>query len=270
MFTANYPSIMQYLTLLKNYSAQYCQEPQFNLPDIAEGGFYAEMERSDKIADWILNDTLYSSTLSPDDAGMERFIKAKHLLHRGEYNQLLFYLEQIEVFYTRHYRYICIIRTCILKSIVTHRMGDDVKAMEEFQKAYQMACPENIIMPFIEYGRYIRHLIEFIRLKKLTDIPLSWLELIQTKASTYSKRINSLKQQLKKEMPESSIKYVLTGRETTILHNLSLGLTRNEIADEMNITGNTVKSMLQTIYTKLGAVNGPHAIKIAIVNNIIQ
>jgi len=61
----------------------------------------------------------------------------------------------------------------------------------------------------------------------------------------------------------------LTGREIVILKDLSQGLSRTEIAASQNISANTVKMVVNTIYNKLGANNLPDAIRVAMNHKII-
>lgn len=56
----------------------------------------------------------------------------------------------------------------------------------------------------------------------------------------------------------------LSNKEYTTLNLISRGLPRKEINKIMGVTGNTTKNRLTTIFTKLNAVNAPHAVRIAI------
>jgi LuxR family maltose regulon positive regulatory protein len=47
-----------------------------------------------------------------------------------------------------------------------------------------------------------------------------------------------------------------------MLQYLSQGMTREEIADFLSLSVNTVKSAIQNIYSKLGAVNKADAVRI--------
>lgn len=53
----------------------------------------------------------------------------------------------------------------------------------------------------------------------------------------------------------------LSERELVILREVSLGHTRSEIAKNLFITLNTVKSQLQSVYRKLGVSSGPSAVQ---------
>jgi LuxR family maltose regulon positive regulatory protein len=55
----------------------------------------------------------------------------------------------------------------------------------------------------------------------------------------------------------------LSPRELEVLTGLSQGLTRDEIAEAAAISVNTVKSVIKSVYNKLGAVNRADAVRIA-------
>jgi LuxR family maltose regulon positive regulatory protein len=48
------------------------------------------------------------------------------------------------------------------------------------------------------------------------------------------------------------------------LEGLAQGLTREEIARNLSISVNTVKSAVRSVYNKLGAVNRADAVRIAV------
>jgi DNA-binding CsgD family transcriptional regulator len=62
----------------------------------------------------------------------------------------------------------------------------------------------------------------------------------------------------------------LTGQRRRCVDLMSQGLTVDEIADELQVTRNSVKSHLRAAYEELGAKNGPHAVRICIERGILQ
>jgi LuxR family maltose regulon positive regulatory protein len=55
-----------------------------------------------------------------------------------------------------------------------------------------------------------------------------------------------------------------------ILTGLSQGLTREELAENGDISINTVKSVIKNVYNKLGAVNRADAVRIATTIGILE
>ena len=61
----------------------------------------------------------------------------------------------------------------------------------------------------------------------------------------------------------------LTNRETQVLKDLSQGLSRTEIAASQNISINTVKIVIRTIYDKLYVSSMNDAIRVAITRRLV-
>jgi DNA-binding CsgD family transcriptional regulator len=64
-------------------------------------------------------------------------------------------------------------------------------------------------------------------------------------------------------------KFRLTPHENASLTHAARGLTRQQIADEMDISINTVKEHLETVLNKLKAKNTTHAVSIAMQAGVI-
>jgi DNA-binding NarL/FixJ family response regulator len=140
--------------------------------------------------------------------------------------------------------------------------------MEALERAYEMSAPNAFDMPFIEMGNHMRALAGAALRDKSHDIPSDWLEQIRSKSATYAKRTAYVKSQYRQDAgKEGDIQLTLKERE--VLHDVSQGLSRAEIAAYRGISVNTVKAMLQIIYEKLGTDNSMDALRVAISNNLI-
>jgi LuxR family maltose regulon positive regulatory protein len=134
-------------------------------------------------------------------------------------------------------------------------------------------------MLFIEQGNNMRTLAG-AALKELKErgaadsevnelgIPVSWLEMVRSRATTYAKRIAYVRSvYLEKHSSRDDVQ--ITSKELEILTDLSQGLSRTEISLTHGISINTVKSMLQVIYDKLGAEGAMDAVRIATTKRIL-
>ena len=54
--------------------------------------------------------------------------------------------------------------------------------------------------------------------------------------------------------------YLLTGRESEVLHLIALGYSNQQIADELFVSLNTVKTHVKNIYSKLGVQRRTQAV----------
>ena len=155
-----------------------------------------------------------------------------------------------------------------IEACVHYKMNDKNKALAVLLEAYETASPNELVMPFIELGKDMRTL-SFFATKELgnipgTDakIPKPWLANIYRKAASYAKRQAHVI--LKYKQANRIVGGVaLSNREIEIITDLSHGLTRAEIASSRNLSINTVKMVINMIYTKMGAENLPDLIRIA-------
>jgi len=70
-------------------------------------------------------------------------------------------------------------------------------------------------------------------------------------------------QELMRSRRESSIGEPLTSREIDVLRLLQGSLSLSEIASELYVSTNTVKTHTQSLYRKLGASSRTEAVRIA-------
>lgn len=94
---------------------------------------------------------------------------------------------------------------------------------------------------------------------------LTWLDVIYTKANSFSRRV---KQHRRQRIIERS-PVQLTARRREILRDIVDGLSVNEIAEKREISKNTVKTHVKNIYSDLGAMNRSDAVRIAIKGGIV-
>jgi LuxR family maltose regulon positive regulatory protein len=122
-------------------------------------------------------------------------------------------------------------------------------------------------MPFTELGKDMRALINAALKDKATAIPRDQLEKIRNHAYTYAKKLFAVTEHYNPPGPGNiaagSPAVSLSPREVDVLTGLSQGLTREEIAGASNISVNTAKSVIRSVYNKLGAINRADAVRIA-------
>jgi LuxR family maltose regulon positive regulatory protein len=150
---------------------------------------------------------------------------------------------------------------------VYYKIKEKEKAFATLLDAYEMAAPNNIVMPFIELGKDMRTLTSSALLSG-GSIPRVWLENINRRAATYAKRRAYIISEYK-QAHRIVEKIVLSPRELEILTDLYHGLSRAEIAANRSISRNTVKMVIQNIYIKVGAKNIADLIRIAIEQKLI-
>jgi LuxR family maltose regulon positive regulatory protein len=139
----------------------------------------------------------------------------------------------------------------ILRARTLHAMGDDTASHTALRRALEIAAPEDVRFPFLIEGEGIARLLKAGR--ATLDSP----EL----ATFVDKLLQSTEHPA--VPPPSSLHDLhepLSPREREVLYLLPTGLTAEEIASELIISVNTVRSHLKSIYAKLGVHSRHEAI----------
>ncbi|MCL2318899.1 MAG: LuxR C-terminal-related transcriptional regulator [Treponema sp.] len=248
--------------------------------DIVTGWYHIQTGRNDLAAQWLKND-YGESDLSAGAQTLERLVKAKYFISEKHYPAALAVLESRgngEAFL------LGTIEIKVLEAICRWRLSDKEGAFSALGEARRLAVPAGIVMPFIEPGKDMRALAEGALREKAArdaaagdkasadtaaaDLPREWLEEIRRSAALYAKKLYP---QIKRAHGGSAREdgWDLSDREIDVLKGLSLGFTRDEIANAASISLNTVKSVIRSIYNKLGALNQADAVRIAVERNIL-
>jgi LuxR family maltose regulon positive regulatory protein len=150
-----------------------------------------------------------------------------------------------------------------LEAVCEYQIKDRAAAFASMREAYDMALSNNLIMPFVEFGKDMRTLTAAMMREEGCNVPREWLGMINRKSATYAKRISNIVSEYKRANNIDNV-VQLSPREMEILRDLYNGLTRSEIATSHNLSVNTVKLVLNTVYAKLGADNVADVIRNAL------
>ena len=243
---------------------------RFTNYDIFLSWYYYILGLPEKMPDW------FKENFSPYcHAGfIENFInqiKARYCYATRVYHPLLSYIEGMR---SRESFLFGRVEMLAMEACIYYKMKDRKKAYAALAEAYQTALPNNILMPFIELGKDMRTLSGAV-LKEpgssagaARSIPKQWLENINRKSASYAKHQGHVTAEYKRINGITSTAAIST-RETEVLLDLSHGLSRAEIAANRNLSVNTVKMVINNIYSKLGADNLASLIRIAVERKLI-
>ncbi|MCL2462448.1 MAG: LuxR C-terminal-related transcriptional regulator, partial [Defluviitaleaceae bacterium] len=157
----------------------------------------------------------------------------------------------------------------LLFAVTRIHTGDTAGAMADFGKAYRMSFGGVFEMFFIELGKELRPLVAAALKEECSGIPEEWLNAIGRKASAYAKKAAVVANVFKNDHSANE-SVSLSIREREILLDVYHGLSREEIAENRYLSVNTIKKILQSVYTKLDANNNVDAIRIAIEKKLIE
>ncbi|MCL1875088.1 MAG: LuxR C-terminal-related transcriptional regulator [Synergistaceae bacterium] len=231
---------------------------RFTTYDIALGWYYYALCQPERIPGWLKEKfTPYGHAYFIENFANQ--VKARYCYLTKNYAQLLAYMEELKrresILYGR-------VEMLSMEACVYLKMKDKTKALAALQEAYANAFPNVILMPFIELGKDMRTLTATALREPDYNIPKPWLEEVGRKSTSYAKHQGTLIFDYKKANNEDG-EAVLSSRESDVLRDMYHGLSRSEIATNQNLSINTVKLYINSIYEKLNACNIADVIRIA-------
>jgi LuxR family maltose regulon positive regulatory protein len=265
--------------IIKQIDAQLNQAEylhRYTYHAIVMGWFYVQIGQPDKLASWLRNE-FEESDLNSLIHGFEILVKARYLLVEKRYPAAIAALEGGEGEYGPARYIIGRVETLALKAVCRYQLRDKAGAYAVLREAWELSLPNGIFLPFMGLGKYMRTLIEAaqkdrIWMETAAGIPEEWLEQVRLKAASYAKRLFTVTEAFAhrdfRGIAGDGI-LPLSGREMDVLRGLSQGLTRDEIAKTSAISVNTVKSVIRSVYNKLGALNRADAVRIAVASKIL-
>jgi len=260
----NFSRATELLQMMKTVANDKNYAERSIMYDIASGVYYLELRQPDKIPEWLKSD-FSSYTHSSFVENYANRVRVQYHYLKKNHSTLLSYIQKTT---TKPLVLFEKIELKILEALLRYQLKQRSEAFATLTIAYESAATNNIIYPFIRHSKDMRTLTSAMLKDEFCQIPISWLEDINRKASACAKRnakvISEYKQIHQIEEPS-----VLSQRELAVLKDLTVGLTRAEIAATQGISINTVKMVINTIYNKLSVHNLPEAIRIATTYNII-
>ena len=235
--------------------------------DVIRAWYYSGMGEVDKAPLWIRNPV--QKGFAPSSLDLPIIVRLRCLITSAEYAQAMALLEQFEVLSKNKKAVLSMIYAELGRAVCHHYLARHEEAAQALRRAYELSSGNRIIMPFIEIGKRGRSLLDYVRQSGAHAVPKQWLNKIYSKASTYAKHHAHIVMRYQQEQKGRTTDYRLSPREIEWLKYLSQGLTRDEMAEAMHLSINTVKGLTKQVFAKLGAVNAAHAVHIALVNDLI-
>jgi LuxR family maltose regulon positive regulatory protein len=149
-----------------------------------------------------------------------------------------------------------VIEILILQSLAHQAQGDGPRALASLERALSLAEPEGYVRIFVDKGEAVRLLIEIQSRNR--DHPLSGYAdkllsaFAQPAATTPKSKIKNLKSEIVEPLSE---------RELEVLKLLRSELSGPEIAEQLIVSLNTLRSHTKSIFNKLGVNNRRAAVR---------
>ncbi|MDR2747205.1 MAG: LuxR C-terminal-related transcriptional regulator [Treponema sp.] len=266
----NWEAIEDTLKQLEAQLAEQRYPTRFTNYDIITGWYYAHIGQTDKLAPWLKND-FEESDLNSIVFGLEIMVKAKYHFSEKRYPAVLAVLESWEDRKSPWNFILGRIELKALEAVCRYQLRDREGAFAALEQACLLAGPNAVTMPFTELGKDMRTLVEAAVKDKAPGLSREWLEKLRLSASGYAKKLFTVREHYRPAFsPEGSgSELALSRREMDVLMGLYQGMTQKEIAGQFFLSVNTVKSVIRSVYTKLGAVNKADVIRIAAAKGIV-
>jgi len=226
--------------------------------DIAIGWYYNYILEPERVPDWLKkNFSPYGHVYFIENFANQMKIYYCYIMKN--YAPLLAYMEDQKrresILYGRA-------ELRAMEACVLFKIKDRMSAISTLREAYEIAAPNSLIMPFIWLGKDMRTLVSAALREQDCGIPKLWLEMIGRKSASYAKYHSQLLFGYNKANGVNSL-VALSYRENEVLRDMYHGLSRSEIAASQNLSINTVKLVINSIYEKLNAYNIVDVIRIA-------
>ena len=163
-------------------------------------------------------------------------------------------LSQLYDYYAGIHNTRTLIDILVLQALLYGRQGDEEKSFNSLQQGLGLAEPGNFIRPFLNYGPEMADILgRLVKKKPGLHYARRIIKTFKSKKSVTSLRSRS---SLSDDLPALP----LSNREVEVLKILAKGMSNDEIADVLQISPETVKRHLSTIYGKLEAKNRQQAV----------
>jgi LuxR family maltose regulon positive regulatory protein len=136
---------------------------------------------------------------------------------------------------------------------LSYRTGDSARGRRSLERALQLARPEQVRLPFAMERSWIRPV-----LRRDPELARAYGDLLEPGPAAFSHD-----GQQPEGAPAPRAVEKLSGREREVLIHLSELLSTAEIAAEMYLSVNTVKTHLRSIYRKLSVAHRSEAVRCA-------
>ncbi|MDR0350816.1 MAG: LuxR C-terminal-related transcriptional regulator, partial [Coriobacteriales bacterium] len=262
-----YEMIMGALARLESLT----EEPSFTyrhlIYEVISSWFYAIIGELGLVENWLKSEQ-WSSDQNRLISGIDDFARARYYLAQKDYKTLLAFVENLVTQYGVMHFIVGRIGASAMKAVCHMRLGNREEAFAQLRETYTLAHPLGLDTPLIELGAETRSLINAALKASVPGIPVEWLEKVRGRATTYTKRVTFIRS-CYQDTHSVEVPVRLSDKELELLRDLTRGLSRAEISLAHSISINTVKSMLQIIYDKLGAESAMDAIRIATTRRLL-
>jgi LuxR family maltose regulon positive regulatory protein len=148
------------------------------------------------------------------------------------------------------------IEAAILKGVALQSIGEREQAISSMMDALNMAEPEGFMRTFIDLGDKVKDLLEITRNEAENAAMLDYIDNLLEAFKPLD-----IERQSVSSIPPKRAGEKLSEREQDVLRLLPSSLSSTDMAAELSISVNTLRTHLKNIYAKLNAHSRYEAIE---------
>jgi LuxR family maltose regulon positive regulatory protein len=211
--------------------------------------FWLAQGKLEAAASWLAeNNVSVDLAISPGDEWFHLLL-ARMLIEREHLENAQKQLERLEEIVATRKSPRMAVETLILRALYSQANGDQGHAESTIVEALLLAEPEGYLRLFVDQGESIIPLLEQVAIR--TDAPLNAKAILTVLKEERRDGDNAMASAAQSPREESLVE-PLKDRELQILRLIAAGLSKREIAAELFLSINTIKTYTSRIYGKLG------------------
>lgn len=254
--TVRKPVLHETLATLEDLARRFdASEYDDIVVDMIKMRVYLREGRFDPVRQWVLDRGLArlpahkpehydDGTIASRIYKYELPVLARWLIVEGRYQDAYTVLQELAQLAAEATRPYLLVESYILQARVLDLLGDSDEALKILQKALDLAGPQQARRLFLAEGDDIMRLLKAARQARAAAGTAEFVDSLLSigKAASPSEA----------GIDAARLTDPLSPRELEVLRLLPSGLTAVQMADELFISANTLRSHLKNIYTKLG------------------
>jgi LuxR family maltose regulon positive regulatory protein len=202
----------------------------------------------DSVTAWADARALSANQPYSDSWEQSALLKAKFLLHRGEFEQAANIAELLKPRAEKRQRYGACLKADLVHVSALQALGQEEPARKILERAVECFAPEGYVRPFVEHAEYLQDLLLSLRNSRTEAVRQYLPTLLQACQAALEPASRSRRIEL-----EHGVE--LTPREAEILQFIATGMSNKEIGATAFVSLSTVKTHINHIFQKLDVGN---------------